>query len=258
MAISVEGHTILVDTPKRRCRRRLGIVILMFPSRNPCSITRWSLPCQSCGWLPAVSTRTVRVPNTGGSRRAAAEAIRAIRGRRRWRRGRRRPPRWAAMAAEGGDVVRRAGLRSGGNSSPDVFTFPRGGGGAAAAAPTDYRGGGGADSAESIVARAAASAESSPHRFPKLSIFWLTAVRTRFWEVTHAFVPGMRLLFSLNAAERRRGRTELLRASSRLEIRPMRASNARPTHATCEAQPKRITGDVVRCTFSRTWPKSAM
>ena len=163
-----------------------------------------------------------------------------------------------AADGSGGDVVRRAGLRSGGNSSPDVFTFPRGGGGAAAAAPTDYRGGGGADSAESIVARAAASAESSPHRFPKLSIFWLTAVRTRFWEVTHAFVPGMRLLFSLNAAERRRGRTELLRASSRLEIRPMRASNARPTHATCEAQPKRITGDVVRCTFSRTWPKSAM
>ena len=98
-----------------------------------------------------------------------------------------------------------------------------GGGAAAAAAPTDYRG------------QTPSSAESSPYRFPKLSIFWLTAVRTRFWEATHAFVPGMRLLFSLNAAERRRGRTELLR---RLEIRPMRASNAKPTHATCEAQPK--------------------
>ena len=103
-------------------------------------------------------------------------------------------------------AVLTASVESGlleGNSPSRVFDFP---GGATTASP----------------------ATTTVDRFLDHSLFWLTVVRTRFWKEIRAirklvefrlplqriaFVQGMRLLFSLNTAERRRGRTEFLDAS---------------------------------------------
>ena len=204
----------------------------------------------------------------------------------------------------------RSELR-GGKSAWDVFQFPR-------TSNTSLR-----------------PATTAIDRFLDLSLFWITVVRKRFWEAIQAirklvefrsprqriaFVPGMYLLFSQNAAERKRGGTELLEGAV-LEIVTLTISQAYARFK-CEAHTcnlrllcsgwasstvqcivldppsirvahelvhlsvgnlgilrqirdsdgaarfcrreqlgtteivRLITGDVVRCTFSRTWPLS--
>ena len=120
---------------------------------------------------------------------------------------------------------------------------------AAAAAATAAADGSDASAAAAASASAAGSPGSgrlssvagrSPDRFLDLSLCRLTVVRTRFWEAIQAllkrvefrsprrcipFVPGMRLLFSLKAVERRKGRNELLGAAV-LEIVTMPCAQA--------------------------------